>query len=410
MNTDSFYDVKTPQFIAEHMKIEQLLPEILMKDKMDDNVSMAHDTHDTLQGPNTHIGTFPCEICGKAFAKKFVLVRHQLTHTGERRFSCDLCGKTFMYKKNLVVHKHRHQLTHTGEKPFSCDICQLKFSRKNVLIEHYKRTHNDKFSQQSSLKPYTCDVCGEKFEYRFVFLSHKRSHTGEATFSYISPFSVQSILEKHFLSENFTQNKSTNDSGEPSNIHDSEEPTIIHDLEESVTIEKPFSCDVCDKKFTVNPFTQYGTLIRHKRTHDSSKEKQFSRDSTDGTSLEKQFSRTNDSIDGGSVEKRFQCDVCEKKFTVKSSLAEHKRIHTAKRSVIEHKRIHTGEKPFSCEICGRAFTQNSTLLNHKRYHYAREKVKETFSCVICGEKFGDRPSFVRHNHTHIGQMIYKDLE
>ncbi|KAL7648206.1 UNVERIFIED_CONTAM: hypothetical protein RMT77_000109 [Armadillidium vulgare] len=52
-------------------------------------------------------------------------------------------------------------------------------------------------------------------------------------------------------------------------------------------------------------------------------------------------------------EKPFQCSVCCKRFSTKTEL----NIHI---------RIHTGEKPYQCDKCNRRFSQKITLKNHQR--------------------------------------------
>ena len=82
--------------------------------------------------------------------------------------------------------------------------------------------------------------------------------------------------------------------------------------------ERPFECDMCNKKFS----TKTG-LASHMLTHNG--------------------------------KKPYECNVCGKAFVGSSSL-------------VERMRIHSGEKPYQCDFCDKAFSQRSTITEHKRIH------------------------------------------
>ena len=80
-----------------------------------------------------------CEICGKSYAQKNVLIRHLTVHNNEK-LDCSICSKSFGNKFNLQKHEKIHN---NRELVFECGQCGKKFLSKSSLTKHTQTKHNN---------------------------------------------------------------------------------------------------------------------------------------------------------------------------------------------------------------------------------------------------------------------------
>ncbi|XP_060763199.1 zinc finger protein 354C-like isoform X2 [Neoarius graeffei] len=168
---------------------------------------------------------------------------------------------------------------------------------------------------------------------------------------------------------------------------------------------KPFSCNVCHKRF----ITEIGQKVHYRRLHRDyqhtcrycmmvfdTKQSKLEHEQShtedmlcylcpDCPEKFKDFVTRNEHLKTHSGQKRHICSICNRKFA---------QLHRFER----HLRIHSGEKPFKCEVCNRSFNQDGHLKSHMRLHTG----EKPFLCEHCGESFNHNISLRNHRQRHHG--------
>jgi uncharacterized Zn-finger protein len=175
--------------------------------------------------------------------------------------------------------------------------------------------------------------------------------------SYSTTF--QKLYDKHLLRHRFCEFTGCN-------YHTMNSGHFVEHLKKH-TKEKPYSCTVCDLKFSQN-----SSLTQHLKTHNDEKIFPCTFENCDKTFSRNEHLKTHLKIHLGI--KDLVCDFKDCDFSTGDSS-----------TLVKHKRTHTGEKPYHCDQCDYKCTVSCSLITHLRTHSG----EKPFTCTWenCTSKF-----------------------
>uniref|UniRef100_A0A182J0S8 Uncharacterized protein n=1 Tax=Anopheles atroparvus TaxID=41427 RepID=A0A182J0S8_ANOAO len=338
---------------------------------------------------------YTCEICKRRFRRQQSLERHlEQVKNGLQHF-CKLCDFQTRSQKRMELHLysaiHRSEMPsvpllplepHAKLEPLRhcCFVnCNLNFRDVKALYQHVHEAHerklqlNKKYAQSMtgvSEKGYLeCDACGQQFKGITALKIHQS----------------QSVQQNCVCSICGVKKRSRG---------------ALLEHERTHTGERPYGCDLCDKKFSSST-----TLNSHMKCHTPRKYEC-------GTCKE-MFARLENlkrHIRLRHGEASYQCELCPKKFKTRENLTAHTRTHTGEKpykcrtescdkryvNIGDRRRhemaVHTLERPHKCSYCHMAFVRPRQLVIHERRHTG----DKPFVCTLCGRGFYEKAHLTKH--------------
>jgi len=267
---------------------------------------------------------YQCDLCDKDFRHVKFLKLHKKTQHDEgtldrtldplvspyvdphdQIFECDICGTRLYSKKTFYTHKSRHKQTlreFGSENPsHECDTCH-KFFWTEEKLENHREIHE-------LVRPYSCSVCRSWFSNEMRLRRHLLQHAPDRPGQ---PLKGVKPKPKKF------------ECGECGKIFSKRSSLKDHAFQHSQGDPRPFMCNICGQSYKTPNY-----LYRHKKTH--------------------------------SALKRFHCKLCNKSFTMSKLLKQHMNVHS--------------ERRFECDICMKKFQSKGNMNAHrKKVHADGERI------------------------------------
>ena len=209
---------------------------------------------------------------------------------------------------------------------------KCSYCQKGFERSNYLREH---IKHTHLEKKFQCDVCDFKTSIKKRFETHKQTHTGEEVKKVPSEFKCPEC-EKLLPSQKFLE----------------EHIAFVHQ-----GIVK-YKCSECDKGFERSHY-----LREHiKHSH---------------------------------LEKRFQCQTCDFKTSIKRRFETHVLSHTLPGDIKEKPK-----KTYQCDFCGYTSIKKQNFESHVRTHTG----EKPYACDQCPLKFADKGYFKTHLKIHSGEI------
>uniref|UniRef100_A0A2M4AK21 C2H2-type domain-containing protein n=1 Tax=Anopheles triannulatus TaxID=58253 RepID=A0A2M4AK21_9DIPT len=357
--------------------------------------------------------TTRCNICRKDLGQRKRLICHlRIEHQHQLPFKCSMCVSDPI---NNLSRLNMHHLQHDPTLRRRCLYCPARFSCGQAVSRHMRKQHSSQYSMDAERKRrFVCRYCEQKFTKKFDLEKHENKHFLP------EPDKYKRDLEC-FICSDFKGN-SRDDLNEHFELHSD---------------CLPYKCDKCGNK----RINSVRVLCEHLRQHAEGlaikcvyceerfasladcqhheekvhvQEKQI--DEQQEANIQAEIHNTQVVVVEG--QKRFQCDHCDRSYTLLSTLRRHQHVHQHSimdkdnfmcqycskvfrkaTSLVKHQeRNHDADNPFSCDICSSRFKEHNLLAEHKRMH----SDEKPYICDVCGKCFRIRQALKEHKLSCFG--------
>lgn len=248
--------------------------------------------------------------------------KHNLFKKEELKYACRKCGRFFSHSWSWENHDE-DECFKTADK--CCKYCNAMFTTDINLINHLKRKHN------RAHFGHECSRCNAVFKKKWDLNKHVQEVHDLRPAKRLTKKSTIYICK--FCGKKLNTSQSL---GNHERIH---------------TGEMPYSCPICHQSFRT-----YVTKWTHVQRHQKGT---FVCDRCGKCFSYKRNLRVHIMTHLPVEARKYQCNICGKKFVRNSTLT-------------IHKRIHSGVRPYECDVCSFSFKQKGDMKRHRMRHFKNE--------------------------------------
>ena len=343
-------EIKEKKMVDGRVKKKNPTVEMLPHDKIDFSIDLKS------YGINEEDETFYVQSNYLHDINFMSVVRSKMYRHKPKSFQCSECQKLFTTLCDLK----RHMSVHSNEQNFGCELCKKKFKTQPILRRHMQRRHNDDLpleerGKEETPEMKTCIHCGAGFKSNQALRLHEARHIDD------KPYKCDECDKTYTASTSLEYHKN-----------------MVH---RGAQVALKYMCNLCGKQFP-----RKGKLEIHQRTHMKGANvtcdlcgKTFKQ--PEYLQNHKRYKCKNNEIEVQN-KKRYACNVCGNDYAEQRSLITHMRI------------VHDGiTDQFECDHCGQKFSRKTSLWAHKKLHTGDHKM---YNCDNCSFSSKDKRYFVNH--------------